>query len=227
MNIPGENLCGVYSSNEYLTRSNLLKAYLFPDYDTPPPMGRNVAVVGGGNVAMDCVRTALRLGAKNAYIVYRRSRTEMPARGEEIHHAEQEGVQFNLLTSPVEVLGNERAWVKGLKCVRMELGEPDASGRRKPVVVKGSEFVFDVDTVVMAIGSGSNPLLTSTMSNLKLNERGYIVTDEHGRTNVPFVYAGGDIVTGSATVILAMGAGRQAALAMREDLSKPKPQDPT
>ncbi|MBI5000901.1 MAG: NADPH-dependent glutamate synthase [Euryarchaeota archaeon] len=220
MRIPGENLCGVFSSNEYLTRANLLRSYLFPIYDTPPPRGRNVAVVGGGNVAMDCVRSALRLGAENAYLVYRRSRTEMPARAEEIHHGEEEGVQFHLLTAPVEVLGDENGWVRGLKCVRMELGEPDESGRRRPMPVKGSEYVLDLDAVVIAIGAAANPLLTSTVPELKLNEKGYIETDERGRTSVPGVYAGGDIVTGQATVILAMGAGRQAALAMHEDLTK-------
>ncbi|MCU0860982.1 MAG: NADPH-dependent glutamate synthase [Methanomassiliicoccales archaeon] len=218
MGIHGEELCGVYSANEYLTRANLLKSYRFPRYDTPLARGRNVAVVGGGNVAMDSVRTALRLGADNAFIVYRRSIEEMPARREEVHHAQQEGVQFKLLTNPVEVIGDERGWVKALKCIRMELGEPDAKGRRKPVPVKGSWFDLPVDIVVIAIGTNANPLLTSSMQELKLNEHGYIVTDPEGRTSVPGVYAGGDIVTGSATVIQAMGAGRRAANAIHKDL---------
>jgi len=218
MKMPGENLCGVYSANEYLTRANLLKAYLFPRYDTPLARGRNVAVVGGGNVAMDSVRTALRLGADNASIIYRRSIDEMPARREEIHHGEQEGVQFKLLTNPVEVIGDERGWVKSIKCIKMELGEPDASGRRRPVPVRGSEFDLPVDLVVIAIGTDANPLLTANMPELKLNQWGYIEIDENGRTSVPLVYAGGDIVTCSATVILAMGAGRKAANAIHEDL---------
>jgi len=219
MRIPGENLVGVYSANEYLTRSNLLKSYLFPEYDTPPVKGRNVAVVGGGNVAMDCVRTALRMGAENAYIVYRRAREQMPARGEEIHHAEEEGVQFNLLTNPVEYIGDEYGRLRSMRCIRMELGEPDDSGRRRPVPIEGSEFEMEVDVAVVGIGAGANPLLTSTMPDLKLNRWGYVETDEYGRTSVPGVYAGGDIVTGAATVILAMGAGRQAALAMHKDLT--------
>jgi glutamate synthase (NADPH) small chain len=219
MGIHGEDLCGVYSANEYLTRANLLKSYQFPRYDTPLAKGRNVAVVGGGNVAMDSVRTALRLGADNAFIVYRRSLEEMPARREEIHHAQQEGVQFKLLTNPVEVIGDERGWVKAIKCIRMQLGEPDARGRRKPVPIKGSWFDLPVDLLVIAIGTNANPLLTSTMPDLKLNEEGYIQTDENGRTSVPRVYAGGDIVTGSATVIQAMGAGRRAANAIHLDLT--------
>jgi len=222
MNIPGENLSGVYSANEYLTRSNLMKAYLFPKYDTPIIMGKNVAVVGGGNVAMDSVRTALRLGAENAYLVYRRSKREMPARTEETHHAEEEGVNFQLLTNPVEVLGDDKGKVRALKCVKMQLGEPDADGRCKTSPMSGSEFELAVDTVVIAIGTSSNPLLTTTMPELKLNKWGYIEADEDGRTNVPFVYAGGDIVTGSATVILAMGAGRKAAKAIHEDLMDKK-----
>ena len=222
MNIPGENLSGVYSANEYLTRSNLMKAYLFPKYDTPIIMGKNVAVVGGGNVAMDSVRTAVRLGAENAYLVYRRSNKEMPARVEEIHHAEEEGVDFQLLTNPVEVLGDDKGRVKALKCVKMQLGEPDEKGRCKTSPICGTEFELAVDTVVIAIGTGSNPLLTATIPELKLNKWGYIEADEAGRTNIPFVYAGGDIVTGAATVILAMGAGRTAAKAIHEDLMDKK-----
>jgi glutamate synthase (NADPH/NADH) small chain len=209
MNIPGENLSGIYSANEYLTRSNLMKAYLFPEYDTPIVRGRNVAVIGGGNVAMDSVRTALRLGAENAYIIYRRTEVEMPARKEEVHHAHEEGVQFKLLTNPVEYIGDEKGWVTGMKCIRMELGEPDASGRRSPVPIEGSEFVIDVDTV------------PATTPGLETNRRGYIITKgESGETTRPAVYAGGDIVTGSATVILAMGAGKQAARAIHAYLSR-------
>jgi len=226
MNIPGENLSGVYSANEYLTRSNLMKAYLFPKYDTPIIMGKNVAVVGGGNVAMDSVRTALRLGAKNAYLVYRRSKREMPARTEEVHHAEEEGVNFQLLTNPLEVLGDDKGKVRALKCVKMQLGEPGADGRCKTSPMCGSEFELAVDTVVIAIGTSSNPLLTATMPELKLNKWGYIEADENGRTTIPFVYAGGDIVTGSATVILAMGAGRKAAKVIHEDLMGKKAELP-
>lgn len=221
MNIPGENLLGIYSANEYLTRSNLMKAYLFPDYDTPIVTGKNVAVIGGGNVAMDAVRTALRLGAENAYIVYRRGREEMPARKEEIHHAEEEGVQFMLLTTPIAYVGDENGWVKEMVCQRMELGEPDASGRRSPVPVAGSEFSLAVDTVVVAIGTQANPVVPATTPGLETNKRGYIVTKgENGETSRQGVYAGGDIVTGSATVILAMGAGKKAARAIHEYLSK-------
>lgn len=220
MNIPGENLCGIYSANEYLTRSNLMKAYRFPEYDTPIVLGRNVAVIGGGNVAMDSVRTALRLGADNAFIIYRRTEVEMPARIEEVHHAKEEGVQFKLLTNPVEYIGNKEGWVTGVRCQQMELGEPDDSGRRRPVPVKGSEFVIPVDTVVVAVGTTANPIIPSTTPGLETNRWGYIVTkDETGETSREGVYAGGDIVTGSATVILAMGAGRQAAKAIHEYLS--------
>ncbi len=221
MNIPGENLNGVFSANEYLTRSNLMKAYLFPKYDTPIAKGRNVAVLGGGNVAMDSARTALRLGADNVYIVYRRSKTELPARAEEVHHAEEEGVQFNFLTLPVEITGNEDGWVCGMKCQRMELGEPDQSGRRRPIPVPGSEFHLEVDSVIVAIGTGANPLIPSTTADLKTNKWGYIIADpETGATSKPGVYAGGDIVTGSATVILAMGAGRKAADAIHKYLTE-------
>ena len=215
MNIPGENLSGIYSANEYLTRSNLMKAYLFPEYDTPIAKGKNVAVVGGGNVAMDSVRTALRLGAENAYIIYRRSEVELPARKEEVHHAHEEGVQFKILHNPVEYIGDENGWVKQIKCIRMELGEPDDSGRRRPIPIKGSEFTIDVDTVVVAIGTEANPVIPRTTPGLETNKWGYIVTkSEAGETSREGVYAGGDIVTGSATVILAMGAGRQAASAI-------------
>ena len=211
MNVPGENLGGIYSANEYLTRSNLMKAYAFPDYNTPIVRGRNVCVIGGGNVAMDSARTARRLGAENVYILYRRSREEMPARAEEIHHAEQEGIIFKLLCAPIEYLGDERGMVRQARCQEMELGEPDDSGRRRPVPKPGAEFLLDTDLVIVAIGSGANPLLTRQSKGLELNRRGYIVTNECGRTTRPGVWAGGDIVTGSATVILAMGAGKAAA----------------
>ncbi|MBC7229984.1 MAG: NADPH-dependent glutamate synthase [Actinobacteria bacterium] len=218
MDIPGENLNGVYSANEYLTRSNLMKAYLFPDYDTPIKRGKRVAVIGGGNVALDSARTALRLGAEEVTIVYRRSRQEMPARAEEIAHAAEEGVAFKFLTLPVRILGDE--WVRGMECLRMELGEPDESGRRRPVPIKGSEFELEVDLVVMAIGTRANPLLTSTLPEVKLNKWGYIEADpETGQTSVPNIFAGGDIVTGSATVIEAMGAGKRAARAIHSLLS--------
>ncbi|MDA8203710.1 MAG: NADPH-dependent glutamate synthase [Chloroflexi bacterium] len=213
MNVPGENLKGVYSANEYLTRVNLMGAWT-EGSDTPILRGRRVAVVGGGNVAMDSVRTAKRLGADEAICVYRRSREEMPARVEEVHHAEQEGIRFDFLVAPVEVLGDEQGWVRGLRCIRMELGEPDASGRRRPVPVEGSEFVIDCEEVVVAIGTRSNPILTRTAPELDVNQWGYIVTDEHGMTSMPGVFAGGDIVRGSATVILAMGDGKRAAHAI-------------
>jgi len=212
MDIPGENLNGVYSANEFLTRTNLMKGYKFPDYATPVKVGKNVAVLGAGNVAMDSARTALRLGAENVYIVYRRSRAEMPARNEELEHAEEEGIQFRLLTNPVAILGDERGWVKSLTCLRYELGEPDASGRRSPIAIKGSEFEIPMDTVVVAIGQGPNPLVTKSTPGLVLNKRGNIVADEETlMTSKPGVFAGGDIVTGAATVILAMGAGKKAA----------------
>ena len=221
MNIPGENLSGIYSANEYLTRSNLMKAYLFPEYDTPIVRGKRVAVVGGGNVAMDSVRTALRLGAERAMIIYRRTEVEMPARKEEVHHAQEEGVEFMMLHNPVEYIGNEAGWVTGMKCIKMELGEPDASGRRSPVPIKDSEFLIDVDTVVVAVGTMANPIVPATTTGLEVNKKGYIVTkDESGLTSREGIYAGGDIVTGSATVILAMGAGRKAANAIHEYLSK-------
>lgn len=220
MNIPGENLSGIYSANEYLTRSNLMKAYRFPEYDTPIARGKRVTVLGGGNVSMDSVRTALRLGADKATIVYRRTRAEMPARNEEIHHAEEEGVAFQFLTNPVEYLGNDKGWVRAMKCIRMELGEPDDSGRRRPVPVEGSEFIIETDMVVVAIGTGANPVIPTTTPGLETNRRGYITADEEtGATSRPGVFAGGDIVTGSATVILAMGAAKKAARAIDEYLN--------
>jgi glutamate synthase (NADPH/NADH) small chain len=219
LNIPGENLCGIYSANEYLTRSNLMKAYLFPQYDTPIARGKNVVVFGAGNVAMDSARTALRLGADKVRIIYRRSREEMPARIEEIHHAEEEGIEFFLLTAPIKFLGDDNGWVTGVECLRMELGEPDESGRRRPIPIKGSEFQLECDMAVVAIGAGANPLLPTTTPGLELNKRGYIVADpEIGKTTKPGVWAGGDIVTGSATVILAMGAGRKAGNSIHEYL---------
>lgn len=223
MHIPGENLNGVYSSNEFLTRCNLMKAYDFPNHLTPIAIGKNVAVVGGGNVAMDAARTSLRLGAENVYIVYRRSEAELPARAEEVHHAKEEGIQFKLLNNPVEILGDENGWVKGLKCIKMELGEPDASGRRRPVAIEGSEFELEVDTVIMAIGNGPNPIVASTTPGMETNKRGNIVTDEETcATTKEGVFAGGDIVTGAATVILAMGAGKKAATAIDAYLKSKK-----
>lgn len=218
MNVPGENFKGVYSANEYLTRVNLMAAYQFPRADTPVLLGKRVATIGGGNVAMDAARTAKRLGAEPSIIVYRRTRKEMPARAEEIHHAEEERLQFEFLVAPVEVLGNEKKWVMGLKCVRMQLGEPDASGRARPIVIPGSEFVIPCDIVVVAIGTRANPLLTSTCPDLKLNKWGNIVVDDKGMTSLPGVFAGGDIVRGAATVILAMGDGKRAAQAMDQYL---------
>jgi len=212
LNIPGENLIGIYSANEYLTRSNLMKAYLFPEYDTPIAKGKNVAVFGAGNVAMDSARTAMRLGADTVRIIYRRSRDEMPARAAEIHHAEEEGIEFRLLTNPTRFLGDEKGRVIGMECINMELGEPDESGRRRPVPVEGSKFKLECDLAVIAVGSGANPLLTQSTEGLKLNKWGYIIADpETGKTTKKGVWSGGDIVTGSATVILAMGAGRIAS----------------
>ncbi len=212
MNIPGENLNGVVSANEFLTRTNLMKAY-DDSYDTPIYVGRKVVVVGGGNVAMDAVRTAARLGA-DASIVYRRSEAELPARVEEVHHAQQEGIDFQMLTNPVEVLGSEEGWVRGVRCVRMQLGEPDASGRRSPVVIPGSEFEIACDVVIMALGTSPNPLISSTTAGLETNRWGCLVADESGQTSREGIFAGGDAVTGAATVILAMGAGRKAATAI-------------
>ena len=220
MGIPGENLNGVYSANEYLTRINLMKAYDFPHSHTPVKKGKRIAVVGGGNVAMDAARCALRLGADEVHIVYRRSEAEMPARREEVHHAREEGILFDILTNPVEIIG-EDGWVKGLKCVRMELGEPDQSGRRRPVERKGSEFVMDMDIVIMALGTSPNPLIKSTTPGLETTGwGGIVVREETGETSKDGVYAGGDAVTGAATVILAMGAGKKAARAIHEKLSK-------
>jgi glutamate synthase (NADPH/NADH) small chain len=218
MNIPGENLNGVFSANEFLTRANLMRAY-DDEYATPIAIGQRVVVVGGGNVAMDAVRTAKRLGS-DSYIVYRRSEAELPARVEEVHHAKQEGIVFKMLTNPVEVLGDEKGNVVGIRCVKMELGEPDESGRRSPVVVPGSEFVIDCDVVIMALGTSPNPLIKATTKGLETNRRGCIVADEEGRTTRDGVFAGGDAVTGAATVILAMGAGRKAAKAIDEYLKQ-------
>ncbi len=220
MGVPGENLGGVYSANEYLTRSNLMKAYLFPDYDTPIVHGRRACVIGGGNVAMDAARTARRLGSEEVTILYRRSRDELPARQEEIHHAEEEGIVFKFLSSPIEYLGDQNGTVRQIQCRQMKLGEPDASGRRRPVPIEGADFFVDADLVIVAIGSDANPLLTRETKNLELNKWGYIVTDDSGQTRRPRVWAGGDIVTGSATVILAMGAGKKAAKDIHQVLSE-------
>ncbi|MFC2023530.1 NADPH-dependent glutamate synthase [Chloroflexota bacterium] len=212
MNIPGENYNGVYSANEFLTRVNLMKAYLFPDWDTPVKVGRKVAVVGAGNVAMDSSRCALRLGAEEVHIVYRRSSEEVPARAEEVHHAEEEGIIFDFLTNPVEIYGNDQGWVQGMRCIRMKLGEPDASGRRRPLPIEGSEFDMDVDMVVMALGTRPNPLVFTESGGLERTRWGTVVADEGtGKTTKDRVWAGGDIVTGAATVISAMGAGKRAA----------------
>ena len=220
MNIPGENLKGVYSANEFLTRINLMKAYR-EGADTPIKHSKAVAVVGGGNVAMDAARCAKRLGAEHVYIVYRRSEAELPARREEVEHAKEEGIEFKLLNNPVEILGGEDRFVNGIKCIRMELGDPDASGRRRPVEIPGSEFVLDVDCVIMAIGTSPNPLIKNTTKGLETNKKGCIVAEEAtGKTSKDMVYAGGDAVTGAATVILAMGAGKTAAQAIDEALSK-------
>ncbi len=224
MKIPGENLKGVYSANEYLTRVNLMGAYQFPECDTPVIAGKNVAVIGGGNVAMDSVRTSKRLGAENSTLIYRRSRVEMPARNEEIKHAEEEGIIFKLLCNPVRILGTADGWVKGLECIEMELGEPDDSGRRRPVPIKDSEFTVDCDVIVMALGAGANPLLPSTTPDLKLNRWGYIEADEETlMTSMKGVFTGGDIMRGAATVILAMGDGKAAARSIDNYLKKEVP----
>ena len=221
MGIPGEQANGVFSANEYLTRNNLMKAFR-DDYDTPIARGKKVVVVGGGNVAMDAARTALRLGA-DVHIVYRRSEKELPARAEEVHHAKEEGIHFNLLTNPVEIYQDENSWVKGIRCIRMELGEPDASGRRRPVEIPGSEFDIECDTVIMSLGTSPNPLISSTTYGLDVNRRKCIVADEEtGKTSKEAVYAGGDAVTGAATVILAMGAGRAGARGIDEYLRAKK-----
>jgi len=212
MGIPGENLNGVYSANEFLTRVNLMKAYLFPEYDTPIKVGKEVAVIGGGNVAMDSARCALRLGADRVYIIYRRSRTEMPARHEEVENAEEEGIIFKFLTNPKQIIGDDKGWVRAMECYEMDLGEPDASGRRRPITKQGSEFTIDVDVVVVALGTTPNPLIPSTTRGLEVTRHGTVVADEQsGKTVKDRVWAGGDVVTGSATVISAMGAGKRAA----------------
>ncbi|UCF58431.1 MAG: NADPH-dependent glutamate synthase [Candidatus Bathyarchaeota archaeon] len=219
MRIPGENLCGIYSANEFLIRVNLMKAYKFPEYDTPVWVGKKVAVIGGGNSAMDSARSALRLGADEVWVIYRRSRKEMPTRLEEVENAEEEGIKFKFLSNPVRYFGNERGWVKGMECIAMELGEPDESGRRRPIPIKGSEFVIDVDTVIVAIGNTANPLIQRTTEGLEVTKWGTIVVDEEtGETSREGVYAGGDVVSGVATVISAMGAGKRAARAIHEYL---------
>jgi glutamate synthase (NADPH/NADH) small chain len=223
MRIPGENLGGVYSANEFLIRVNLMKGYLFPEYDTPIRIGKNVAVIGGGNVAMDSARCSLRLGAEKVYIVYRRSREELPARAEEAENAEEEGIIFRLLTNPVKFVGDESGWVNGMECIKMELGEPDASGRRRPVPVEGSEFMMDIDTAIIAIGQTPNPLIQRTTEGLETTKWGTIVTqEEDGATTKEGVYAGGDVVSGAATVISAMGAGKKAAMGIHEYIQKKK-----
>ncbi len=222
MGIPGEHLNGVYSANEFLTRINLMKAYKFPQYDEPmlDLHGKDVAVIGGGNTALDAIRSALRLGARKAYVLYRRSEAEMPARAEEVHHAQQEGIDFQMLTAPVEFLSDGKGWLTGARCVRMELGEPDASGRRRPVPMKGSEFDLPLSVAIMAIGTTANPIVQTTTPGLGTDKRGYILADaEKQRTTRKGVFAGGDIVTGAATVILAMGAGRRAAASIHEYLT--------
>ena len=222
LGIPGENLGGIYSANEFLIRVNLMKAYKFPQCDTPIRIGKKVAVIGGGNVAMDSARSALRLGAEEVCIVYRRSREELPARKEEIENAEEEGIVCKFLANPVRFIGDEKGWVKAMECICMELGPPDESGRRRPVPIKGSEFVMDVDTVIVAIGRTPNPIIQSTTEGLQVTKWGTIVADENGKTNIEGVYAGGDIVTGEATVISAMGAGKRAAKAIHEYLMSKK-----
>ncbi|MGB3129941.1 MAG: FAD-dependent oxidoreductase, partial [Dehalococcoidia bacterium] len=219
LGIPGENLNGIYSANEFLTRTNLMKAYLVPEYDTPIKVGKKIAVIGGGNVAMDPARCALRLGFAEVNIVYRRSRDEMPARLEEAENAEEEGIVFNLLTNPVRFLGNDEGWVTAMECVEMELGEPDDSGRRRPVTKKGSEFIMDVDIVVVALGTTPNPLVPTTTKGLDTTKKGTVVADEEtGKTTKPGVWAGGDVVTGAATVISAMGAAKIAAASIDDYL---------
>ncbi|UCH72425.1 MAG: NADPH-dependent glutamate synthase [Thermoplasmatales archaeon] len=222
LNIPGENFDGVYSANEFLTRVNMMKAYRFPEYDTPIKIGKVVATFGAGNVAMDCARTSLRLGAKKSFIIYRRTEKEMPARIEEVHHAKEEGVEFHLLTSPIEFTGDDKGILKAVKCLKMELGEPDDSGRRRPIPIKGSEFTINIDTALVAIGQSPNPLIPKTVKNLKIGKWGNIQTDEEGRTNILNIFAGGDIATGAATVILAMGAGKKAARAIDKYLKSKK-----
>ncbi len=225
LHVPGENLKGIYSANEFLIRTNLMKAYRFPEYDTPITVGKVVAVIGGGNVAMDSARSALRLGAEKVLIVYRRSKDELPARHEEVENAEEEGVIFNFLTNPVRFLGDELGFVEQMECIRMELGEPDESGRRRPIPIEGSEFLMDVETVVIAIGQTPNPIIQRTTENLETTRWNTIVVDEEtGRTSIEGVYAGGDVVSGAATVISAMGAGKRAAKAMHEYITGKKNQ---
>ena len=222
LGVPGEHLNGVYSANEFLTRTNLMRAYRFPEFDQPicDCRGRGVIVVGGGNTAMDAVRTARRLGAKTATLVYRRSEAEMPARAEEVKHAREEGIEFRMLTNPVEFIGDEKGWLTGVRCMRMELGEPDAGGRRRPVAITGSEFVLTADVAIIGVGTTANPLIQSTTPGLATNKHNYIVADpETMRTSKRGIFAGGDIVTGGATVILAMGAGRKAAKAINQYLA--------
>jgi glutamate synthase (NADPH/NADH) small chain len=224
MGIPGEAFNGVFSANEFLTRVNLMRGYQQPIYDTPVGLGRRVAVIGAGNTAMDAARVSLRMGAEQVSIVYRRSQRESPARVEELHHAMEEGIEFHWLTVPVEIQGNSSGWVTGMRCQRMELGEPDSSGRRRPVPVADSEFDMPIDTVIYALGTSANPIIAQTTPGLKINKWGYIEVDEHtGMSSIPGVFAGGDIVTGAATVILAMGAGRRAAQGMLEYLRLRQP----
>jgi len=222
LNIPGENLDGIYSANEFLTRVNMMKAYKFPEYDTPIKIGDIVATFGAGNVAMDSARTALRLGAKKSYIIYRRSDVEMPARDEEIEHGKEEGIIFKLLTNPIRFIGDDKGRLKQVVCIKMKLGEPDESGRRRPIPISDSEEVIDIDTAIIAIGQNPNPLIPQTMKGLKIEKWGNIATDKNGRTNIPGLFAGGDIATGAATVILAMGAGKRAARAMDEYMRSKK-----
>jgi len=222
LNIPGESLDGVYSANEFLTRVNMMKAYKFPDYDTPVKIGKIVATFGAGNVAMDCARTALRLGAEKSYILYRRTEAEMPARIEEIHHAKQEGVIFKLLTNPLRFIGDDKGILKQVEFLHMELGEPDESGRRRPVPIPGSEETMAIDTALIAIGQSPNPLIPHTVKGLKVGKHGNIITDDEGRTSIPGLFAGGDIASGAATVILAMGAGKRAARAIDAYLKEKK-----
>lgn len=218
LGIPGENLPGVFSASEFLTRVNFMNGYKFPEYDTPVKIGRRVAVIGGGNTAMDAVRTANRLGTEKAYLVYRRSKEEMPAREEEVHHAEEEGIEFHMLTNPVRIIAGENKWVKAMECVKMQLGEPDASGRRRPVEIPGSNFIMDVDTVILAIGQKPNPILQATTPGLDMSKRGTVVVDKNCQTSRPGVFAGGDLSRGGATVILAMEDGQKAAAAINEYL---------
>ncbi len=222
MGLPGGNLGGIYSANEFLIRVNLMKSYAFPEYDTPIRIGKHVVVIGGGNVAMDSARSALRLGAEDVCIVYRRSREELPARKEEVENAEEEGIIFKFLSTPTRFIGDEKGWVKQMECMRMELGPPDESGRRRPIPVKGSEFLVDTDTVIIAIGRTPNPIIQRTTEGLEVTKWGTIVADENGRTSLEGVYAGGDIVTGEATVISAMGAGKKAARAIHQYLMSKK-----